>query len=400
LGQALVERGQHVLVFTIDDLRFTIYDLAEQDSNRKSKIVNPKSSWGWRTWRDVRAALKQTRPDILHIQYQTGAYGMHPAINFLPWRLRRASRHPAIIVTAHDLLPPYLFPKAGSLRRWVTRRLLADADAVVVTNEADKSQVARELRLETRDSKLASASRYPELIPIGSNIAVAPGDAYDRAAWRARLQVGEDETLVAYFGLISRSKGLHTLLDALARLPARGRLLIVGGAATAPEDRAYADGMRPQIVRLGIEPRVTITGHCPERDVSAHLLAADIAALPFADGASFRRGSLLAALAHGLPTITTLAPQDERGMRIDDEADAQRVNRPSSTVHRRLLDGENVLLVPPGDAPALAGAIERLAHDQRLRERLAAGGRALAAQFSWDAIAARHEQLYERLTRR
>jgi glycosyltransferase involved in cell wall biosynthesis len=404
LGQALVERGQHVFVFTIYDLRFTIYDLHEQDTNRKSKIVNPKSNWGWRIWRDVRAALELTRPDILHIQYQTGAYGMHPAINFLPWRLRRAGQRPAMVVTAHDLLPPYLFPKAGLLRRWVTRRLLADADAVVVTNEADMSQVARELRSENRDWRSASASQSPTsnlqspaLIPIGSNIAVAPGDAYDRAIWRARLRVGADETLLAYFGLISRSKGLDTLLDALGRLPARFRLLVVGGAATAPEDRAYADAIRQQIGRLGLEQRVTITGHCPEAEVSAHLLAADIAALPFADGASFRRGSLLAALAHGLPTITTLAPYDDRRMTIDDEADAQHVHRPSSIVHRPLVDGENALLVPPGDALALVGAIERLAHDQRLRERLAAGGRALAAQFSWDTIAARHEQLYERL---
>src|SRR4029450_12106477 len=115
-------------------------------------IVNRKSSWGWRIGRDVRMALRHRRPDILHIQYQTGAYGMHPAINFLPWRLRRLPRRPAIVVTAHDLLPPYLFPKAGPLRDWVTRRLLADADAVVVTNQDDLSEV---LRLEIRDWRFA-----------------------------------------------------------------------------------------------------------------------------------------------------------------------------------------------------------------------------------------------------
>src|SRR3954449_8826573 len=102
LGQSLVEQGQQVLVFTIDDLRFTIYDLQHQDASRQSKIVNPKSNWGWRVGRDVRAALQQTRPDILHIQYQTGAYGMHPPINFLPARLHRAQPPPVVVVTAHD----------------------------------------------------------------------------------------------------------------------------------------------------------------------------------------------------------------------------------------------------------------------------------------------------------
>src|SRR4051812_19385809 len=127
LGHALVERGQHVFVFTIDNLQFTIYDLENSTSNPPSKILNPQSNWGWRIGRDIRAALQQTQPDMLHIQYQTGAYAMHPAINFLPRRLRRTSHRPAVVVTAHDLLPPYLFPKAGPLRDWVTRRLLADA---------------------------------------------------------------------------------------------------------------------------------------------------------------------------------------------------------------------------------------------------------------------------------
>ncbi len=419
LGLSLVDRGQHVLVFTIDDLRFTIYDLHQQDANRKSKIVNQKSNWGWRIGRDVRAALQQMRPDILHIQYQTGAYGMHPAINFLPWRLRRTQHRPAVVVTAHDLLPPYLFPKAGPLRQWVTRRLLADADAVVVTNQGDYFQVAGDWGLGIGDrGGIAPAQspipnpQSPVLIPIGSNIAVAPPEHYDRAAWRARLGISVDETLLAYFGLISLSKGLDTLLDALARLPARFRLVVIGGAATAPEDRAYADAIRQQIVRLGLDQRVTITGHCAETDVSAHLLAADIAALPFADGASFRRGSLLAALAHGLAVVTTWPTTDpwpkghpplragDRRPTTDDRASSASVHRPLSIVYRPLIDGENVMLVPPGDALALTAAIERLARDTGLREQLAAGGRALAAQFGWGAIAAQHEQLYERLIRR
>jgi len=187
------------------------------------------------------------------------------------------------------------------------------------------------------------------------------------------------------------------LLDALARLPERFRLVVIGAAATALEDRAYADTIRQQIVRLGLDQRVTITGHCAEADVSAHLLAADIAALPFTDGASYRRGSLLAALAHGLAVVTTLQANDQG--RKTNEDDARRFGR-SPSVLRPFVDGENTLLAPPGDAPALAAAIERLASDSGLREQLAAAGRALAAQFGWDTIAAQHEQLYEHLIRR
>ncbi|MEO7911689.1 MAG: glycosyltransferase family 4 protein [Roseiflexaceae bacterium] len=390
LGQSLVERGQRVLVFTITDYRFQIVDLGGSMPNLQSTIYDLQSNWGWRIGRDVRAALQQMRPDILHIQYQTGAYGMHPAINFLPWRLRGTQHRPAVVVTAHDLLPPYLFPKAGPLRQWVTRRLLTDADAVVVTNEADHERV-RGWGSRTVPHALA-------LIPIGSNIAVAPPEHYDRAVWRAHLGIGADQTLLAFFGLISLSKGLDTLLYALAQLPARFSLLVIGAAAQAPVDRAYADAIRQQIVRLGLEQRVTITGHSAEEQVSAHLLAADIAALPFADGASFRRGSLLAVLAHGLPVVTTL-PTNDQGQTTN-EADLAHPFGHSSFVIRPFVDGDNVLLVPPGDPPALAAAIERLAHAPELRERLAASGRALTAELGWNAIAEQHEQLYARLLRR
>src|SRR5215470_407424 len=104
LGQALLARGHEVFVFTILDFRFLILDLGLNNVNQKSKIKNLKSDWGWGCWRAVIAALEQTRPDVLHIQYQTGAYGMHPAINLLPWRLRRLPARLHVAVTAHDLL--------------------------------------------------------------------------------------------------------------------------------------------------------------------------------------------------------------------------------------------------------------------------------------------------------
>jgi glycosyltransferase involved in cell wall biosynthesis len=180
------------------------------------------------------------------------------------------------------------------------------------------------------------------------------------------------------------------------RLPAHVRVLVVGGEATAHEDHAFAGEIERRIGAERLAPRVTITGHCPEDEVSAHLLAADMAALPFSDGASFRRGSLLAALAHGLPTITTFPHEDQRPKTKDERLNSF---RPSSFVLRPLVDGENVLLVPPGDAGALAEAIALLEGDAALRARLAEGGRALAGQFSWETIAARHEKLYRRMAR-
>ena len=350
------------------------WNLKHDSATRNSKLETRNSNLETWSLRPVEAALEAFRPDIVHLQYQTGAYGMHPAVLLLPARLRRLRRDIPVLVTAHDLRLPYLFPRADLLRGWLTGRLLDDAGAVIVTNQDDAGRLAG---LAPPSRELYSPRRplnaQPIIIPIGSNIQPAPPAAYDRTAQRAATGAGPDSVVIAYFGLLSRTKGVVELLQALAGLPPRFRLLIVGGSAPLPDDLRFAVDVNAAIAEHGLGERVTITGPLSEPDVSGHLLACDIAALPYADGASYRRGSLLAVLAHGLPVITT---------------------QPPAQLDPPLRDGADVLLLPPADAGALRAAIERLAGDGQLRKTLSAGGLELVAGFAWPAIAERHESVY------
>jgi polysaccharide biosynthesis protein PslF len=370
LARALVARGVRVTVLTGAGPG----DGADTPHEGLT-VLRLVRGWDWRCWRDTIAALDQQRPDIVHIQYQTGAYGMHPAVNLLPARLQSLPGRPRVVVTFHDLLVPYLFPKAAPLRRWITTRLARDADRCIATNPDDAERLG---------------ALCPALIPIGSNIAVAPPPGYDRAAWRAALGLGPDDFLIAYFGLLSQSKGVDTLLDALVPLRTAARrfhLLLIGGESTAPHDRAYAAQIAPQMERLALHHAITRTGHVDEATVSAHLLAADCVALPFREGASFRSGSLLAALRHGAAIVTT------RG----GAALPQRVLPAMQlALELELEDGQHALLVPPADSRALADALMRLADDVALRQRLGQGAAALGAAFGWDTIAQAHERVYER----
>lgn len=357
LAAALHARGHTVTVLTIQHGRMCCFEAA--GPAHAVPVMGPpgRLDWSHRAWPALIAALDRLRPHWLHIEYQTGAYAMQPGINLLPWRLRSLPGRPRLAVTFHDLLVPYLFPKAGPLRRWVNDRLARDVDALVVTNQADAARLQR---------------LSPRIIPIGSNIPVTPPADFARDSWRTRLGVTPGELLVAYFGLLAPNKGVDLLLAALARLTLPWRLLIVGGGATASQDVAHAAAIRALAAQLGLTERIVVTGHLAPADVSACLLAADLAALPFRDGASFRRGSLLAALAHGCPVVTT-TPADGVTLTALQPAAA---------------------LVPPGDVHALAHALADLGADAAARARYAAAGQTLAERFAWPAIAAQHEQLY------
>jgi glycosyltransferase involved in cell wall biosynthesis len=346
-------------------------------------VVRTVPDWGPRGWPAVRAALRAWRPDVVHIQYQAGAFDGRGGPALLPpWLARRGG--PPTAVTLHDRHVPYLFPKAGALRARALRLLTRHAAATIATNGDDWAALRADAALAPR--------LY--LLPIGSNIPPLTGAtrATARAETRAALGAGPDTIVIAYFGLAGASKGLDTLLDAFATMGGAGagdlRLLIIGGEASATDGARFgahgdpASGDLAGAIRArGLAGRVGVTGALPAAAIAAHLAAADLAALPYRDGASWRRGSLLAALAAGLPVVTTdPAPGYDAAGALP-----------------ALTDGVGAILVPPADPAALAAALGRLAGDAPHRARLAAGALALAARFDWDTIAATHLDLYRAL---
>ena len=325
--------------------------------------------WDWRCWGTLLDLVRTHRPDVVHVQYQAAAYAMHPAINFWPWRLRRiGAGRPRSVVTFHDLKVPYLFPKAGPVRRWVVNELARRSDAAITTNREDMERLSEVL------------ADPPALIPIGSNIAAAPSAGLNRDAVRSTWGAVPDDLVLCYFGFINDRKGVDTLLHALHALvsdqPTAGRvlLLFIGGrtGASDPTNVAYLAQIDTLIAKLDLEDRIHWTGYVPAEEVTASFMGADLCVLPYRDGASFLHGTFHAALAHGMPILTT----------------QPRVHLPE------LIHGENVFLVTPADSGALASAIGHLAGDLELRRKLGAGAKALAETFRWDRIAADTLKLY------
>lgn len=324
--------------------------------------LHPRGNrWRWSELATIATIIERFDLEVVNVQYQAAAYNMKTAaINFLPWRMKGLTR---TIVTYHDLRVPYLFPKAGRLREDAVHFMARHAAGVIATNQAD----ADALRERT--------STPLRVIPIGSNIDAYMPNPLEVAEVRQTLDLGEGDCLLGYFGFLNESKGADVLLDAMAALDARYHLVFIGGQ-TGDSDREnnadFLNGLKSRAESLGLIGRVHWTGFLPPTVVSTYLVAADMLVMPYRDGASLRRGTLMAALAHGRPLITTT---------------------PASPTPE-LIDGQNVRLIPPGDAAALAEAVRRLASDGALRDALGAGASELAGRFTWDRIAAQTLDFY------
>jgi glycosyltransferase involved in cell wall biosynthesis len=324
--------------------------------------------WGWGVWDALDALTADWQPDVVHIQYQTAAFDMHPAINLWAWRPWSQRPRAVTAVTFHDLLVPYLFPKAHwlGLRDWVNHTLARTLDVAITTNPEDTLQL-RAIRPDVEE------------IPIGSNIPDNPPANFDRATWRAHWRVPEDAPLLCYFGFLNASKGGEMLVDVLDALVDRGHdahLLMIGGrvGASDPTNYAYLQKVEASIAARGLTDRVHWTDHVPARQVSAAFHISDVCLLPYRDGASYRRGSFMAALEHGMAIVTT----------------------PPAVPYPDLVDGETLLFAPPDDARAMTDAVARLLADEALRQRLGQQAKALSRQFGWDAIAAACLRAYEK----
>lgn len=238
------------------------------------------------------------------------------------------------------------WPRRAALR-WAAKR----SQAFVGVSASAVADLARTLRLP---------QDLPCLVHNGIRFREGQGGAI-----RTELGVRGEETLVVAVGSLYPVKGHIVLLRALAALdPAAApwRLAIAGSGGEEGALRAFA-------IQHDMADRVHLLGH--RSDVADILAAADVYAMPsLSEGlplglleAMFAGKAIVASNVGGIPEAVT--------------------------------NGGNALLVPPGDAAALAAALRTLLADARLRARLGAAARdRVTRTFDVGRMADAYERLY------
>jgi glycosyltransferase involved in cell wall biosynthesis len=241
--------------------------------------------------------------------------------------------------------------------RWLYRR--ATAFVVTVTDAIRRQYVAAGLVDPDRVAALpggADAERYHPL-PRDPEI-------------YAQLGGRPDRPLIGMIAGLRIMKGHEIVVAAAARLAARGvrpHFVFIG---RGPMEHAVRDA----IERAALGAQFTFAGFVDDLPVA--LAALDVVLYTPLDSDGMSR-VIFECLAAGRPLV------------------AARVG----VVPEVLIDGEHAALVPGGDAPALAAALERLVGDPALAARLGEGGRRLVeARYSGARVAAALEARYTSLT--
>jgi glycosyltransferase involved in cell wall biosynthesis len=323
------------------------------DAKRPFRVLRSIERWGLNHRTSIIAACREGY-DVVHLQYPGVNYGRGPMINLLPMLLRMSGPSPRTLLTIHDF--------RVMRRRWRARAapMIWGVDGLIHVDEGDWPSIRAWSIGQTKPRAH---------IPIAANFEPVAVDDESRKRWRSELGFASDETVIAFFGILYPHKGVSELLDSVKELHQRGRkvrLLVLGDFdRSAPWRRGMEEMLGDPLVRWERGARLEA--------VSRGLHASDLCALPFHSGASTNRSSMLAALDHGLPTVTTNGPATPAGF-------------------EKMFD---VLLVPVNDRAALAAAMARLMDDPSLRKRMRDSG--LAHKRTWASIAAETIAFYDRV---
>jgi glycosyltransferase involved in cell wall biosynthesis len=290
--------------------------------------------------------------------------------------IRRLSPRTTIVLHMHD-------HKQAS-RDWrTTSRNLGQADAIVGCSEFITDAVRR---------------RFPDLAPRCRTIRNAYDPAlYDGAASTRRPR---EEERILFVGRLSPEKGVHTILQAFAKVHERApgtRLLLVGQDSVAPLREADPTGADPRFDTLRdfyrnpesyarflreavpseLRTSVEFLSPVDHPATARHFAEADIVVFPAIWDEPFGL-PVLEAMASGVPVVAT------------------RVGGIPETV----ADGETGILVPPDDPDALADAQLRLLDDETLRIQMGKAGRRRAEElFTWKKRLDEWDALYSSLKR-
>ena len=289
-------------------------------------------------------ALKEARPDIVHMEEESYSFAAAQVLLYLSMLRTR----PKFMVNNSENFDIALPWRSRKIEKQVFRR----ADALLVFARTARERL---LRFGAPPEKVRALPQFgldPELF--------RPPEPGER----------RDVFSVGYLGRLVHEKGVDVLLRALAGLSGEWRAQIVGDGA----ERATLERLAQS---LGIGERVEFLGWVDPSDVPGYL----------------RGWHALA-----LPSRTTAHWREQFGRVLIEAMGCGVVPVGAATGEIPHVIGSEGFVFPEDDVEALQEILQKLQNEPRARERLADAGRKRALEeFTWDVLAGKAHRLYKNI---
>jgi glycosyltransferase involved in cell wall biosynthesis len=298
---------------------------------------------------------------IVSMMYGDSTTRRRPLVNLLPVLLRLLRPQCRVIVNIQE------FRTRRTLWRAWAAPMIMTAHGMIFVDPPDRESLLRWTKLKRPRM---------ECIPIAPNILPVPVTADLRRAWRQRLGIPENNPIMTFFGSFIPSKGLPDLLEAMNNLRrdgVQGCLLLIGFFPYGyTGDREFETRMR-ELLSDGLAAGwIKLAENCSREVVSEYLYASDVVVFPFVRGARSNNTTVLAAIVHGLPVITT-----------------QGIDTPEGFAEQY-----GVTLVPAGDPAALTKRLKEVLLSDEEKTRLKSMAVLAGKDFSWGALARKTEAFF------
>ncbi len=297
--------------------------------------------------RPIVASLRRHRPHLVEVNHEPYSIACAEVLTLCDWFAPKATVVMQVCQNIYRRYPPPF--------NWLERRALKRVDAASAC-----SDTVREL-LDAKGFKKPVA-----IVPFGVNTtAFCPRD--DRPQRTGPPTIG-------FVGRMLHGKGLKVLAEALAMLGSQPwRLMVVGDGPTR-------EPFQQELAAHGLIDRTEFVGAVSYDQMPEFYQRMDVVAVPSRTTKRVREQFgrvLVEAMASGVPVIGST----------------------SGAIPEVIADAG--LVVPEGDAQALANAMRRMLSDSALRSRLKRAGRERAVEnFSWERVAERTYELFSEVLRR
>lgn len=332
-----------------------------EDFKRQGDIFSIIKKWNIFGVICILRLINKKRFDIIHIQFPSVRYQHHITLGLLPLFVRIFFRDIKTVITLHEYSVSY---PVNKLRQFF---LAMFSHRVIVTDEDNFDRLCK---------ILPWGKKKVTVIPIGTNIDVYKYDINERDVFVKRFGLRPETKIILFFGVIHPNKGVECLLESIEILQRDNFPVYLIIISQLDRTNIYHRKIKRIIESDYLKGVVLCTGYLPPDEISRYFFLSDLCVLPFTDGITFRRGTFMAAISHGVPVISTKSDR---------------------YIPRELVNGENIVLVPVGDAVKLSEAIKDVCGDERLQKRLKKNIGKLSERFSGDRISHKHTELYTEL---